>query len=51
MWWITFQALLTAVAALFKTRASQRAAVVAQYSPQQKPVHRVTPGLRAGGIS
>ena len=41
----------TAVAALFKTRASQRAAVVAQYSPQQKPVHRVTPGLRAGGIS
>ncbi len=41
----------TAVAALLKTRASQRAAVVAQYSPQQKLSVRVIPGLRAVGSS
>ncbi len=38
----------TAVAALFKTRASQRAAVVAQYSPQQEPVRKIAQGLNAG---
>ena len=34
----------TAVAALFKTRASQRAALVAQYLPKPETARRVAPG-------
>ena len=37
-----------AVAALFKTRASQRAALVAQYLPKQELARRVPQGLNAG---
>ena len=40
-----------AVAALLKTRASQRAAVVAQYLPKGEPARRVTPGLSVSGSS
>ena len=38
----------TAVAALFKTRTSQRATVVAQYLPKQELARRTPQGLKAG---